>query len=314
MAIAFRQVCFPPLVDLNVSAADGAAIGIVGEDGAGKRALLRLAAGLEKPVAGEVSARGSSRLLDPADNLDLSPVDTLLLEHTLGQRDALVRAQAVMTLEHLRRSGSTILMVSHEEELLRAACDEIWWLDRGKLAARGDPGEVLEKYRGHIARRLRAWGESTSSPLAPSLRRGDGRAELLNVETLDSRGRPTMVWQSGEAAVVRITARYRQPVADPVIGIMIRTRIGFEVYGTNTELEQLKLGPCAAGETLRVVFSFRCDLCPQEYTLTAASHDPDGVWHDWLEDAVAVAVADSRYTAGVANLRARVSVEKARGS
>ena len=48
-------------------------------------------------------------------------------------------------------------------------------------------------------------------------------------------------------------------------------------------------------------------LCPEEYTLTVASHDPDGVWHDWLEDAVSFAVSDDRYTAGVANLRAQVS-------
>ena len=53
-----------------------------------------------------------------------------------------------------------------------------------------------------------------------------------------------------------------------------------------------------------VTFAFRCELCPEEYTLTVASHDPDGVWHDWLEDAVAFAVSDDRYTAGVANLRA----------
>jgi len=91
---------------------------------------------------------------------------------------------------------------------------------------------------------------------------------------------------------------------------MIRTRIGFEVYGTNTELEKLDLGSRVAGETLRVVFSFPCDLCPQEYTITAASHDRNGVWHDWLEDAVAFSVADTRYTAGVANLRARAEVEK----
>ena len=46
-----------------------------------------------------------------------------------------------------------------------------------------------------------------------------------------------MVWRSGELAVVRVRVRFRSAVADPVIGIMIRTRIGFEVYGTNTELE-----------------------------------------------------------------------------
>jgi hypothetical protein len=39
-----------------------------------------------------------------------------------------------------------------------------------------------------------------------------------------------------------------------------------------------------------------------------ASHDPDGTAHDWLEDAVAVTVTDNRYTAGVANLRAKVKL------
>ena len=60
--------------------------------------------------------------------------------------------------------------------------------------------------------------------------------------------------------------------------------------------------------TLELAFAFWCELCPAEYTLTVASHDPDGVWHDWLEDAVAFSVGDARYTAGVANLRAQVSL------
>jgi lipopolysaccharide transport system ATP-binding protein len=107
-----------------------------------------------------------------------------------------------------------------------------------------------------------------------------------------------------------VTARYRDPVDNPVIGVMIRTRIGLEVYGTNTELEQLKLGPCAAGSALRIHFRFSCDLCPGEYTLTAASHDPDGTAHDWIDDALAFVVTDSRYTSGVANLRAKVAVER----
>jgi lipopolysaccharide transport system ATP-binding protein len=64
------------------------------------------------------------------------------------------------------------------------------------------------------------------------------------------------------------------------------------------------------GEVFRLDFAFRCELCNGEYTLTVASHDPDGVWHDWLEDAIAFAVADSRYTAGVANLRATVRMRR----
>src|SRR5262249_10148654 len=156
--------------------------------------------------------------------------------------------------------------------------DEIWWVHEGKLAGRGDPREMLAAYRRHVAARLRKWGESLQPMQAPRLRRGDGRAEILGIETLGGGGRPALVWDSGELAVVRVMVRFRDAVADPVAGMMIRTRIGLNVYGTNTELEKLKLGPRAAGDTLEITFAFRCELCPGEYTLTAASHDPDGVW------------------------------------
>ncbi len=82
-------------------------------------------------------------------------------------------------------------------------------------------------------------------PLAPKSRRGDGRAEIIRVETIGESGKPTMVWRSGERAVVKVAVRFREPVADPVVGIMIRTRIGLNVYGTNTELEQVSWAPAS---------------------------------------------------------------------
>ena len=85
---------------------------------------------------------------------------------------------------------------------------------------------------------------------------------------------------------------------------MIRSRGGINVYGTNTELETPQTGALRRGRGPRNLTSPSAASCAEEYTLTVASHDPDGVWHDWLEDAIAFAVADSRYTAGVANLRA----------
>lgn len=310
MAIAFRQVECPPLRDFSAAAPDGALIGIIGEEGAGKGRLLRLAAGVERPVSGTVEAPAARRLLGPADALDLTPAGLIAMEHTLARQDAVARGRSAAALNGLRRAGATILLVSHEHDLLRRLCDEIWWLDQGKLAGRGDPGELLNAYGCHVARRLREWDETQGVPLAPRARTGDGRAEVLRVELLGENGRPTLVWRSGELAVVRITVRFHEAVADPVLGILIRTRIGLNVYGTNTELENLKLGPRAAGETLDLTFAFRCELCPEEYTLTVASHDPNGARHDWLEDAVAFSVTDSRCTAGVANLRARAQIER----
>ncbi len=309
MTIRFERVTHDPLLDIDAEAPEAAIIGIVGEDGAGKTQLLRLAAGLDKPSAGSVQVPQSRRLLGPDDTLNLQPVDLLLLDQTLARHDWVVRGRTAMSLDRLRRSGSTILLVSHDEELLVNLCDEIWWLRDGKLAGRGHPREILDSYLAHIARTLRDSGEGIAAPLSPVIRRGDGRASIRRVELLGEQGQPSIVWRSGESVTVRVTVQFPEPVADPVIGMLIRTRIGLNVYGTNTELENLKLGPRNAGDELRVSFAFRCELCPAEYTATIASHDPDGVWHEWLEDAVAFSVVDSRYTAGVANLRAQVAFD-----
>ena len=309
MAIEFRGVDFAPLRNLTVSAPDGAVIGIIGQTGSGKTALLRLAAGLEQPSAGSLVCAGSQRrYLGTGDALDLSAVQLLSLDQVLSKLDALELAQALVVIDRLRSDGATVLTASHDAHLLRQICDEVWWLDEGRLAGRGDPGEVLDAYQNHILEEFRAWGGAQSNPLRTTLRHGDGRAEIVSIETLGESGAPSLVWRCGEPVAVRVVVHYLDTVEEPVIGIMIRTRIGLNVYGTNTELEQLKLGPCNAGNTLELAFAFWCELCPGEYTLTVASHDPDGVWHDWLEDAVAFTVSDSRYTAGVANLHAQVTL------
>lgn len=310
MAIHFREASHAPLQQVTVSAPDGALIGVIGEEASGVHQLLRLAAGLDAPQSGEVRFDTAARYLGPLDPIQLSPVSTLALDHTLAHADALVRARAITGIERLRKTGATILIASHDLEMLHHTVDEVWWINDGRLFAKGDPREVTARYLQHIASRQRAWGEHLAAPLAPSLRRGDGRAQIVSIETLGANGLPTLVIQSGESMAVRITVRFDAQVDNPVIGMMIRTRIGSEVYGTNTELERYPFGPIAANQTIRVTFRFACHLCPQEYTITAASHDANGVWHDWMEDALAFSVADSRYTAGVANLRAGVVAER----
>ena len=285
--IAFRMIQFRAL---EAAAPEGSIIGVISE--------------------GRFEARGEEAIvLGPGDAIPREP-GRYVLEQTLALASAREKTEAVARLLSLRRRGATFVLVSHDERLLESCADEIWWVREGVVVQRGDPGEVLGKYRAWVAEDLRSRGSGVRAILSPAIRNGDGRARLTSIELLDERAEPTVVWRSGENAAIRVTARFEAAVDDPVIGIMIRTRIGLNVYGTNTELEGVHGGPMQAEDSLRVVFRFQCDLCPGDYTVTAASHDPDGVWHDWMEDAVAFSVVDSRYAAGVANLRARASIER----
>jgi lipopolysaccharide transport system ATP-binding protein len=273
----------------DLVAPDGSIIGVIAEGGARLDApeVARVGPGVAVP----------------------EKTDNFILDHALAQSDAVTKAQIVARLVQRRRAGATIILISHDETLLESCADEIWWIRGTQLIARGEAADVLPRYRRHVAEALRAAGENIVAQLVPTMRKGDGRAQLESVEPLGDQGAPATIWRSGEAVSIRVTVRFANAVADPVVGIMIRNRIGLNVYGTNTELEKLRLGPVAAGDRLRISYRFRCDLCPGEYTVTAASHDPDGLWHDWMEDAVAVTVTDVRYTAGVANLKALVESE-----
>jgi hypothetical protein len=84
-----------------------------------------------------------------------------------------------------------------------------------------------------------------------------------------------------------------------MVGILLRTRIGMDVYGTNTRIEQMPLGELQAGDELEVDFQLACWLTPQQYTLTVATQDADGSSHDltarvkWISKAPSVVTIDA---------------------
>src|SRR5579871_462395 len=227
MSIELRVVTCAPLTNFSAVAPSGAIIGVIGEKGSGVTELLKIAGGALQPAGGEVAASAERRFVALGDSLNLAPAAVLALDQALATQDAVVRARTLAGLDRLRRAGTTVLLASHEAALLELLCDEVWWLEGGQMAAKGDPKETLKKYRRHVADRVHAWGESIPVRLAPSFRRGDGRAEIQSIETLGADGKPTIVWKSGELVGVRATVNFQEAVENPVLGLLIRTQIGF---------------------------------------------------------------------------------------
>ncbi|MBI1355560.1 MAG: hypothetical protein GC160_14550 [Acidobacteria bacterium] len=321
MALAFHDVRCEVndiLIEADFAVPSGAVIGVTGAEPAELQLLAELAAGSVPPEEGEIE-RSSVFLAAPTfhsadveaveywtDAALESAAETLILGPCLALTSRFYRDWAWREIHRLARQGRLVIVVSQDHETLARQTDEVLIFDEGSLALRGEPRETLARYVEMVAEAQRE--EAAEAGLLEDFpRHGDGRAELVSLELLGDEGRSTATLQSGEVAAVEIRVRFEQDVAKPVVGILLRNRIGVSVYGTNTELEGLELGPRSAGDELTVRFEFRADLCPQEYTLTAACHDPDGTAHDWLEEALLFAVTDSRHTEGVANLRAKVS-------
>ena len=250
--------------------------------------------------------------------------EVLVVDEALAVGDAIFANRCVQKFQELKARGVTVVLVSHDLALVKLICDRAMLLYEGRALAQGDPGDVVNRYNAIVLDRQHAFaaaaaqapqavGEEAAVPLAWSLRHGDQQAEVVSVELFNEEGLPARVLRSGERVCVRVLARFAQPHPNPVVGMMLRTRIGMEVYGTNTLLEQGscgRLGPLEAGDLLEVKFTFPCQLTPQEYTLTVATQSPDGSSHDWIDDVLSFQVLDSRPAAGVANLQAQVSARK----
>jgi ABC-type polysaccharide/polyol phosphate transport system ATPase subunit len=231
--------------------------------------------------------------------------EILIVNEALAVGDAVFANRCVRKFQELRERKITVLFVSHDLGLVKQLSDRAILLLNGRIAAEGAPNDVINRYIGLVLAKEESKSKKDDR-IHASFRHGDGSSEILSVEILNARGEPATAVTGGEPITVRVRSRFHQATSDPMVGILIRTRIGMDVYGTNTRLERVRLGDFQPDDELEVDFAVECWLTPQQYTLTVATQNADGTSHDWLDDAVAFDVVDTRAAAGVANLRAQV--------
>ena len=234
--------------------------------------------------------------------------ETLIVDEALAVGDAVFANRCVNKFQQLREAGVTVIFVSHDMGLVKQICDRAVFLMEGRVQAEGSPADVINRYVGTVLEKQRAELPAASSigALHASHRHGDGLGEVVDVDLLGEDGESARSLMSGELATVRVKTKFHDAQPEPMIGILVRTRNGLEVYGTNTRIEELDLPACEAGDELELEFQFPCALTPQEYTLTVATQHPTGHSHDWLDDAITFQVLDAKNRAGVANFPTQI--------
>ena len=72
--------------------------------------------------------------------------DILLLDEVLSVGDHAFKEKSLARLNEFRSKGKTLVVTSHDQELLSKLCTRAVWLDRGRIRLEGKPEEVLESY------------------------------------------------------------------------------------------------------------------------------------------------------------------------
>lgn len=247
--------------------------------------------------------------------------DILVIDEALAVGDAVFQHRCLRRIKELHDRGCTVLFVSHDTAAVRALCDRAILLNAGRMIADGTPADVLNDYQRIVMERQEAYdvdtanasdnasvGSKPESPVQYTYRHGDGTATIVETELCDSARRRVQIVETGAPLTVTVTVRFERDVESPVIGFLIRNRLGIHAYGTNTKEQELQLGTIRAGEVVSVCFAFRCWLGIDDYSMSFAVHSTQGEAYDWVDGALFFRVVSAKVVEGVANLNATATV------
>ena len=141
--------------------------------------------------------------------------EILIVDEVVAVGDEEFQLRCFSHLESLRSQGVTIVLVSHDLGMMRANCDQLAWLNRGALAAVGDPQEVINAYLDTIDTE----GAASVGHRPRSDSEGDTPLRITNLEFFDEAGHRPKSFASGDPLVVRIHYSASQPIEDPVFSL-----------------------------------------------------------------------------------------------
>jgi hypothetical protein len=208
--------------------------------------------------------------------------DVLVIDEALAVGDAYFTQKCLARIRRFRRDGVTLLFASHDPLAVKTLCDQALLLDHGRPLEMGAPSAILEHYNSRIAagnssRRLldleaaRPAGVPAADPAAPR-RSGNFKALVVDFSMTTGDGRECRSFTAGTEVAIRIRALFLEDVQEPTVGMLIRDRLGNDVFGTNTFQQRIATGTCRAGEVVDVTFRLSLDLGCGEYSLTVALH------------------------------------------
>lgn len=102
-----------------------------------------LSAHLEEPV--RTFSSGMVARLAFAIATQSNP-DLLLIDEVLSVGDHSFQEKSLQRMERLFSSGGTVVLISHNLELMEERCTRVIWLDSGKIMMLGKPKDVISAY------------------------------------------------------------------------------------------------------------------------------------------------------------------------
>ena len=218
--------------------------------------------------------------------------DILVVDEVLSVGDEEFQRKCFDHLSNLRKSGKTIIVVSHALGQLEGLCDEVSWLDHGVLQETGPAVQVIGSY----LRQVNA-DEAARNPKLIA-ERGDDGGERAGDQTIrihaasivNEVGEPLDHAETDETFQIRIAMTAREPVLGPNVRIAIQHDSGALVAMFSNHRVQTDFGVVEGAHTVTMELPEN-PLLPGRYRVHIDVFDHTGsrildTWNDAIDFAV----------------------------
>jgi lipopolysaccharide transport system ATP-binding protein len=257
--------------------------------------------------------------------------DILVVDEALSVGDGKFQIKCAAWLQKLRQRRVTILLVSHDENLITSLCDKVIIMEAGRTVGEGEPRAMSAAYHqllfgntgtagqiGHaggspdidessVALRERQGLQSTGF----SSRYGTGEARLAEWGILDEHGRHCSTIRSGTPFRLYMTLKFLSDVHDVSYGFVIKNRQGTVVWGVTSVLQGKSAHYGHKGEDFIINTDGIMNLASGEYFVTlGTAHLDDGRKIDFIEDATEFQVVGPAgiFTTSIVNLQTKFDI------
>lgn len=200
--------------------------------------------------------------------------DIIIIDEALSVGDIDFQHKSFDRIRQFRKLGTTLLIVSHDKQMIMSICDRAVLLNQGSIEMSGDPEAVADYYNAMLSKRSQnAIKQLISDDGKLKTQSGTGEVVLLEVALLDANRGPLEIVQVGQPICLRLIVKCVAPsVESLVVGFKIKDRLGQEAFGTNTFHLQKQLFNLTGGDEFKIDFDLPANIGTGNYSISVALH------------------------------------------
>lgn len=195
--------------------------------------------------------------------------DTLMIDEILAVGDQSFQEKCINHIYHLKSRGVTIVLVSHNLDMMRKLCTHMVWMEGGHIRTVGTTESVIQQYLGFLHEQGHEAGQAASRGVVGFERMGTGEVEITAVHFRDHTGQKRHHFHTGDALTIELAYLAHKPILYPEFGLAFYRQDGILISGPNTQFAGLEIEKLE-GEGLVRYHIQRLPLLPADYLVTVA--------------------------------------------